>query len=152
MHSAQLLLLVAIIVALVVLIRIELQGGGRKKRKRRKRSPSNSNILFSQFNTTDSFNYKYSVTSTDSLSSLDSLDYLSSLVSIHTLDSILKKISSAYKELIDERSVIAVEYEPLSACPSSVPAESCARWSWMSAGSLNQTQLPQIQVFGQECF
>ena len=118
----------AIIVALVALIRIELMnpnGRKRKKKKRRKRSSSNS----------------------DMLSRSDALD------------AVLEGIGMAFRDLEEESRIMAVEYEPLKECPAGVAvghkngtADTCARWSWTSAGRLNMTLLPPIEAFGQECF
>ena len=140
----QLLILVAIIAALAALIYAETQGGRRKK-KRRKRSSSNTDM----FSRSDAI---------DSLNSLDSIDYLDYIDSI---DAVLEGIAAAFTDLREETRVMAVEYEPLRACPAAVAAvgrkngttaESCARWSWTSAGGPNQTLLPPIEAFGQECF
>ena len=142
----QLLILVAIIAALAALIYVEINRlGGKRKKKRRKRSSSNSDI-FSRSDAIDSLN---------SLDSIDSLDYIDSI------DAVLEGIAAAFTDLREETRVMAVEYEPLRACPAAVAAvgrkngttaESCARWSWTSAGGPNQTLLPPIEAFGQECF
>ena len=127
-HPVQLLILVAIIVALVALIRIELMNpNGRKRRKRKRKKRSSSDL--------------------DTFSRSDALD------------AILEGIGAAFRDLEEESRIMAVGYEPLRACPASVAvsrengtAESCARWSWRSAGGLNQTLLPPIEAFGQQCF
>ena len=137
-HSVQLLILVAIIAAVAALIYAEVTT---RKRKKRKRSPSNSSKVISRSGTTYSQNYKYSTNSIDSLNSLA------------TLDHVLEGIGVAYRELKDETSIMAVEYEPLESCPAKIVAERCARFSWKSAGGLiNRTLLPPIEAFGQECF
>ena len=150
-HHAQLFILVAIIGALAGLLFVELMGGGR--RRKRKRSVSNSDML-SLSAATDSADPLYSM--------VDSL-----LDSSGTLDAVLAGIGTALADLRAETRVMAVEYEPLAECPhydqkgrttyneirsKNSATESCARWSWMSAGGLNRTLLPPIEAFGQECF
>ena len=127
-HPVQLLILVAIIVALVALIRIELMNpNGRKRRKRKRKKRSSSDL--------------------DTFSRSDALD------------AILEGIGAAFRDLEEESRIMAVEYEPLKECPAGVAvghkhgtADTCARWSWTSAGRLNKTLLPPIEAFGQECF
>ena len=68
-------------------------------------------------------------------------------------------MTTTFRDLRDESRILAVAYEPLRVCPAAVAvgrknrtADSCARWSWTSVGDLNQTLLPPIEAFGQECF
>ena len=69
------------------------------------------------------------------------------------LDAVLDGIGAAFRDVRDEARAIAVEYEPLSACPAAGGrGEKCARWSWVGVGGMNQTLLPPTEAFGQECF